>query len=301
MFNNNESERTERKRFSRTTGGINSQGKFYRSELVVYIEGKNKQPAGVVYDEHYYKSIFNCLMKGANIKIKVLGSCLDVLDMYYKVLDGGIKNTLSIIDRDYDGIVFTKIKDKRLMYTYGYSWENDFWTKELCLKVISLLVPNPVEAFLEFTKKISLAEKRLSAAHRANISFIYNGGNLFLLGKKGGDNGISINDSGKTLITRKEMSKFIVLIKNSPYRKDIIRYMRHIKSVPCRLIQGHYWEYVITNLISALSKKYSISRTSAQYSIIKNIAFTQFSSDAAACLSKEAIDHYQKSLNEFLH
>lgn len=301
MFNADESELTRRKKFSRTAGGINSQGKFYRSELVVYIEGKNKISTGVIYDEHYYKSIFNCFLKGSNIKIKVLGSCLDVLDMYYKVLDGGIKNTLSIIDRDYDGIVFSKVKDNKLMYTYGYSWENDFWTKELCSKIISLLVPNSDDVFLEFVRKISLAEKRLSAAHRANISFIYNGGNLFLLGKKGGDNGISINDSGNVLITRKEMSKFIALIKDSPEREDIIKYMRCVNSVPCRLIQGHYWEHVITNLISSLSKKYSISRTSTHYSTIKNIAFTQFSLDAAACLSKEAIDHYQKSLNEFFH
>lgn len=301
MFNTNESGRTKTRNFSRTAGGINSQGKFYKSELVVYIEGKNQQSVGVVYDEHYYRTIFKYLMKGANIKIKVLGSCLDVLDVYYKVLDGGISNTLSIIDRDYDGILFSKIKDSKLMYTYGYSWENDFWTKDLCLKIISLLVPNPNEVFIEFQKIISLAEKRLSAAHQANISFIYNGGNLFLLGKKGGDDGISISNSGKTLITKKEMSKFIKLIKNSPYRKDIIRHMEDVKYLPCRLIQGHYWEYVITNLISVLSKKHSISRTSAQHSTIKNIAFTQFSSDAEACLSKEAIAHYQNSLNDFLH
>lgn len=294
-------ESTVRRSFSRTPGGINSQSKFYRSDLIVYIEGKNKSSAGTVYDEHYYNAIFDCIAKDVSVKIKVLGSCLDVLDMYYKVLAGGIKNTLSIIDRDYDGIICSKIKDKRLIYTYGYSWENDFWTKETCFKVISLLTLNSPDACREFTKKISLAEKRLSIAHRANISSRYNGESLFLLGKKGGDDGISINENGKVLITKKELSKLIELIKKSPCRQDILRNMKDFKSIPCRLIQGHYWEYIITNLIGTLSKKYSISRTSTHHSTIKNIAFAQFSADVGTCLSREAMTHYKTSLNDFFH
>jgi hypothetical protein len=187
------------------------------------------------------------------------------------------------------------------MYTYGYSWENDFWTKETCLKVIPLLTFNSYDACHEFNKKISLAEKRLSIAHRANISSRYNGQSLFLLGKKGGDDGISINDNGNVLITKKELSKLIELIKKNPCRQDILRSMKEFNSIPCRLIQGHYWEYTVTSLIGALSKKYSISRTGTQHNTIKNIAFAQFSTDVEACLSREAMAHYQSSLNDFLH
>jgi len=294
-----ESQGKNDKVFSRTSGGLNAQGVFYGAEIIVYIEGKNVS-SDFVYDKVYYEALFKTMALGLNVKIKVLGNCLDVMSMYYKVLEGGVTNTLSIVDRDYDGILRSKIKDARLIYTYGYSWENDFWTDSLCSQVIGLLTVNKHYALSEYFKISSFAKRRLSFAHAANISANYSGESLFTLGKKGGDDGISMGGKGSFIINKVELSKIVRKIKHSPNKKEIIENISSIKNTPEKLIQGHYWEHLTLHVINLITKKYTLNKLAVPHGTIKNIAFNQFASEAESFLSPETKAHYHAAIHVFL-
>lgn len=285
--------------FTRTPGGLSSQSKFYGAEIIAYIEGKKISDTDRVYDCYYYESIFQKYLSNKKVKIKVLGSCLDVLDFYYKIVDSEIQNSFAIIDRDYDGYLSTRIKDYRLLYTYGYSWENDFWSYNLCEFLLKLMTMNAPTVVDEFSKKISCAERRLSFIHKANLSFRINGISLFSLGKKGGNDGISVNTSSNTLITRKELGKFIEKARELDDLDKIIELMKSISGLPCRLIQGHYWEFLVLQTINSLIKKHSISKTTAPHETIKNIAFSHFSNSVDDLLSDEVKGYYRGVLAPF--
>jgi len=252
------------------------------------------------FDYHFYSALFKKYIPNKNIKIKVIGSCVEVLDLYYKIADNNINNSFAIIDRDYDGIISSRIKDYRLLYTYGYSWENDFWSLKICTTLINVFTMNSVHALAEFYKKISYAERRLSFAHRANLSFRINGMSLFYLGKKGGDDGISIHPSSKTLVTKKELSKFIAKARSTDNLNEIKKQMIAISGSSCRLIQGHYWEFLILQFINALSKKHSITRTTAPHETIKAMAFSYFSAAPESFLHEEVKNHYECAFEPFI-
>lgn len=286
--------------FKRTPGGLSSQRIFYGAELIAYIEGKTTSNQGVIYDTYYYSALFNEIFKGKTVKIKVLGCSNDVVKMHDDIVENNITDSFSIVDRDYHGIVYSRLPDFRLIMTYGYSWENDFWTPLLCQEVLSLLTMNSEAAILQFIKELSKSEKRLTKAHQANLSCKANGFPLFILGKKGGEDGISINHKGIPFISRAELSKFILKIRNSSLRGDFKKTMSLFEFDSYRLIQGHYWEYLVLNMLNVLAKKHSLGRSTAPHDTIKNLAFSRFQNSAVKFLSDKAMSHYRSSFEPFI-
>lgn len=286
--------------FTRTAGGLSAQRVFFDAELIAYIEGKQNTNNGTIYDNFYYESIFNEFLSGKKIKIKVLGSCNDVLETYHKIKDNNISNSFAIIDRDYDGVLGSRLKDYRLIYTNGYSWENDFWSQALCQTLLSNLTMNSLEANNEFNQSISYVKRRLCFAHRVNLTCMINGTPLFLLGKKGGSDGIEINLKHKAIVTKKEMGKFVNKLRELNDRKFIAENMKMINLQSNRSIQGHYWEYVVLQMINCIAKKHSIGKTTAPHETIKTLAFSSFCASVGKYLTDQTYLHYKSSLSPFL-
>ncbi|MDM7240184.1 DUF4435 domain-containing protein, partial [Klebsiella grimontii] len=117
--------------------------------------------------------------------IKVVGSCNDVLHTYKKILDSNITNTICFIDRDYSGITFNYISDYRLIRTYGYSWENDFWSIELCHSLINNLTNYDPNALRELSTKLKFGISRLAFLHKINVTCTLFEFNILALGCKG--------------------------------------------------------------------------------------------------------------------
>ncbi|HHR6573737.1 TPA: hypothetical protein ACS8DH_001182 [Providencia alcalifaciens] len=290
----------DKKTFSRTPGGIKAQGSFYKSDIIVYIEGKNLD-SGIVYDKYYYQTIFLQLASEFKFKIKILGNCSDVLNMYHIILSNNINNTLCIIDRDYAQISHSKLTDEKLISTYGYSWESDFWSKDLCRKIIKQLVFDDSSVIRKLNETLLIIEKRLGILHKINLAASICGSNIFKLGKKGGSDGINIDNQSVYLISNKEIKRHMKLLKNNPSREEIILIYKKINAIPSRLIQGHYWEFTILNLICSLTKKHSLNNCSVSHSIVKDIAFTQFKNYFSECFSSKVSDHYETKIKLFLN
>ncbi|MCJ8558731.1 DUF4435 domain-containing protein [Klebsiella quasipneumoniae] len=285
--------------FTRTTGGLTAQSYFYGSEYMVYIEGKDKESKGTTYDEKYYNAILSYLLPGKKVTIKVVGSCHDVLHIYRQILNSNISNTICFIERDYSGVTFNHISDYRLIRTYGYSWENDFWSTELCYFMINSLTNHNPNALNEFATKLKFGVSRLAFLHKINVACTFLNFNILALGCKGQD-GIIYDSESLFLVSNSEIKRIVLPLKKHPEIKELRFFYKQIEALPERLIQGHYFEYIMLRAIKDVSKKYSPEKIAASEKIIKIISFSQFMIRPSNFLPPAVLDYYQEKLNLFL-
>ncbi len=289
----------EKNTFTRTSGGLNAQAYFYNSDYMVYIEGKDKESNGETFDEKFYRTMLSVFLPNKKITIKVAGSCIDILSVHSKIKKDGITNTICFIDRDYSGIKFNYIPDYRLIQTYGYSWENDFWSERLCCCIIDCFTNHSAAASNDFSSKIRSGLKRLSFLHKVNISYSVFGGKLFSLGSKGGGDGITYDAKSKYLISKNEMIRILSPLKTHPDFPSISTHCKTIVQPPEKVIQGHYLEYITLRSMRDVVKKHSPGNTTAPENTIKNVSFSHFMQQPLNYLHPAASTYYRSALSSF--
>ena len=109
--------------FTRTELGLTNEHLFHRVELVVYCEGEEIEGEGNSLDEAFWSRFFRSF--GKTVICKSAGSKSNLRVIIQKILEDKIENTVVAMDRDYDNIIGTKIQHPKILYTHGYSWEND--------------------------------------------------------------------------------------------------------------------------------------------------------------------------------
>lgn len=132
-------------RFTRTRAGISNQHLFHNVDYVVYVEGgrRSYNLEDVFYgkcsdsstDIAFWRNIFNKYGINKKIKFKSIGSKSTARKIAAEVRDNNISNTIVALDRDYDGVLDNLIDSPKIIYSYGYSWENDLWRKDTILQV----------------------------------------------------------------------------------------------------------------------------------------------------------------------
>jgi len=105
----------------RTNYGLNNEHLFYDVSIVVYCEGKEID--GHTHDEMFWGRVLSSF--GINCVCKSRGSKTDIIPLALQALQGNVENVAFAMDRDYGDYHGFPIEDRRVLYTYGYSWEND--------------------------------------------------------------------------------------------------------------------------------------------------------------------------------
>ncbi|OLY67921.1 hypothetical protein BWD41_18695 [Citrobacter braakii] len=296
--------------FTRTASGLKSYNRFYKVEAIVYIEGRlleknnstDDSDDSKVFDIIFYSSLFKVFSPHDNIKIKIVGCKENVLDYHDKIINDNIENSFAIIDRDYDGVYFTRTKNDKLIVTHGYSWENDFWTSKLCIETVSLLSLNTAQACGIVQSKINRSIKRLCLINRANLVAQYFGNGIFPVSKKGGDKGFRYDVSSSFPLSLKEVKRLFEKIpediKLDPNTRDLIS-MTELNFN--NLIQGHFYEYMILQILCYAYKITSgITHNMVDTNIIKNIAFNNFKLRPDYYLETSTLAHYEQQFSRIL-
>jgi len=289
--------------FMRTPGGLNSQRKFHRVELTFHIEGKNMKATPdfkvtELCDYLYYKSLLEHFLPGKKIKIKVLGCCNDVLEYNAVIEREKLKNNFSIVDRDFNGLLKSRINDKGIIYTYGYSWENDFWSKTLCCYIVGMLSAGSSKSIEKFCTSLKRGIRRISILNKINIAFKSQDLVLFKIAKKGGKRGIALNFHSSFILLKSEFSRLTANAKISAHKSNAAEIFREINCEECRLIQGHFFEYLVCNLIVTSTKSHSRVNGDIDFEAIKNIGLHVFSDNPKLWLERKVYDHYNDILSE---
>lgn len=127
--------------FERTSEGISNAHLFHSVDFVVYVEGKYEENNNdlVSHDQYFWRSVAEAVLPERTFKFISRGSKVALLPIATEIISGDISNTLVALDRDYDFECNDSLSHPRIIYTYGYSWENDAWNSESIMRLVDEL------------------------------------------------------------------------------------------------------------------------------------------------------------------
>ena len=124
--------------FRRTNAGLSNLYLFLNAEAVVFVEGGqsftredidnglyNKSSS----DIRFWQALFNAYRPGKNYQFRSVGSKEVVKSIAADIQTGRVSRVIAAMDRDFDHINARLISSENVVYTKGYSWENDSWNE----------------------------------------------------------------------------------------------------------------------------------------------------------------------------
>lgn len=160
--------------FLRTRSGLNNQYLFHNVDVVVYLEGgnfsftyeeaiNNDKYHSETEDIIFWRKIFEEFKPDLKVKFKSIGSKSVVLDIAGDVKEGILTNVIVGMDNEFDEVLKKRQNHPHILYTHGYSWENDVWDNTTLKKVIEELSAITIfhsdidVLYQEFIRKIKYA------------------------------------------------------------------------------------------------------------------------------------------------
>ena len=144
--------------FRRTSQGLSNLHLFVGVDLVVFTEGGprtiSKENAilgdfeASAMDIVFWRELFRCVRSDLNVDFRALGSKNTLIEIARDVIHDEISSVCVVMDRDYDSHFSSLLKSPNVVYTRGYSWENDLYNAELIENVffeIALVSRNTVK------------------------------------------------------------------------------------------------------------------------------------------------------------
>ena len=136
--------------FTRTNSGISNSARFLGAEIIIYTEGGNKSYSIEEVEEGNFSSksidikfwggLFKINNFGKRVKFRALGSKTASKHFRDKITSGSISNVAVAIDRDLDSITSDCHSSPMILYTKGYSWENDVFNEKTTAEQITSML-----------------------------------------------------------------------------------------------------------------------------------------------------------------
>lgn len=125
----------------RTTNGLSNVHLFHAVDFVIYTEGRYEENAfgTVSLDQYFWMSVTKTCAPGKKFKILSRGGKPDLMAIATEVASGNVNCTIVAMDRDYDFEIGSSVSHPRIVYTHGYSWENDVWCCSMLKDIIEEL------------------------------------------------------------------------------------------------------------------------------------------------------------------
>lgn len=169
--------------FNRSTYGQSNQNAFQNADLTAYTEGGKKSytiiqiedgkfsPTSIDID--FWKEVLKIHGCHRKIHFKAIGSKTSGDEITQRIVNGQIKNTLIFKDKDLDHYFEKYITHPNIIYTKGYSWENDVFTQENIIRIIKNYIFDdiPMNATSNIENSFKNLEKIGSKLLRLEIIF----------------------------------------------------------------------------------------------------------------------------------
>ncbi len=142
--------------FRRTKSGINNLFLFYDVDYIVYLEGGKKSfNKSEVYENRenytadsedisFWSNIFSKHKKNKSFKFKSIGSKKTLQEISQDLISGEIQNIYIAMDNEFDQVLNKQISHPNIIYTHGYSYENDIWNTTTIIDVLKDLTASEV-------------------------------------------------------------------------------------------------------------------------------------------------------------
>jgi hypothetical protein len=138
--------------FHRTPLGLSNQAIFAKVDAIVFAEGGSRQlimvdiELGVgdssTLDCAFWSSIFRGIVGHRGVEVRSVGNKTTVKAIAELVATGAVTHVIVAMDRDFDDRRGHKVNHTNVLYTSGYSWENDVFIEEVAIAVIRDVAPS---------------------------------------------------------------------------------------------------------------------------------------------------------------
>ncbi len=135
--------------FMRTPSGLSNLAKFYGVDFIVFTEGGNTSYSledvcngefnNSSIDIKFWESVFIKHKLNKKVEFRAIGSKSSSNEICKLIEKDEIKNILVTRDSDLDDFFGLKYRSPYILYTQGYSFENDIYHKELIIEQIECL------------------------------------------------------------------------------------------------------------------------------------------------------------------
>lgn len=176
---------------TRTQHGLRNIHLFYRVDYVIYTEGSeplaldnidHKKNNEIGHDASFWSGIFSQLRPDIRFKINSVGSKTVLKEIVRTVIDDNIHSIVVAMDRDHDTHRGLAVADRRVIYTLGYSWENDVINCDGVSDLFYALCPMcraTVNISEEFREYLESVRPVLNRAAYADFLALVAGGGIF--------------------------------------------------------------------------------------------------------------------------
>lgn len=132
--------------FERSATGQANRALFYGVDWIIYTEGgDNSGGPARSYDTLFWVAVFRSIEPTLRYKAIPRGGKQELKDLARQVIDDDVNNVVVAMDRDYDDINEILVRHPRVVYTFGYSFENDIYEAGCLTRLFSSLAPNVTE------------------------------------------------------------------------------------------------------------------------------------------------------------
>ena len=158
--------------FIRTSTGLNNQHLFHNVDYVVFVEGgesytKLEIDQGKFNEESidtiFWSKIFDKYKTDSQFKFKAVGSKTAVLKVAEDIIDNNLTTIYAAMDQEFDTVLGKLYKHDNVLYTFGYSWENDVWNEQVIHSIVTtssakeLDINEVIQPFEKFLKDIKFS------------------------------------------------------------------------------------------------------------------------------------------------
>lgn len=272
--------------FTRTNSGRSNLAAFLGVKYIIYSEGgefdktlgKNRNSIDAIF----WKGVFSRFFPDLDCIFRPMGSKVNLLPFARDIKDSKISNSIVVMDRDHDHHRNCLIVHPSILYTYGYSWENDAWRAELIISKLERISDNGVSAevaenirgkcrnfFIDFNRLVyvdvlcSLA--RVQGVHREKFWAIVDSRNPDRLKVK--------KEAFKTLISGVKAN-----------RVNPFRYVGNERVIPERDCYGKllsmFLYNVFTECFKSVTGQKNLSREMADVMVAEHFQYANLSADS---------------------
>ena len=229
--------------FTRSPSGIRNSALFFGTDRTVYVEGTGD-------DQRFWQNVFAVFYNGPlRFHFKSVGPRSAVLPYVQGIASNTISNVIAIVDSDYEGLRFSKFTIPNVIYSFGYSFENDLFTVKQAVRLLSQLGGGAgLSKYRNLVNRLNLASDELSkltvldfVAQFNDQYFLVKNRNTCKLHIK--NNAIEIVCKNSIAAARSNLIARGVVIKNRPSKalRD-----RIVESPKYRWVYGHLWRATFT-------------------------------------------------------
>jgi len=281
--------------FTRTSSGLQNLHLFHNVDFVVYTEGGTSYSfedvkSGKFNNESIDSIFWNVIIskyKSATIKYKPIGSKSTVSKIAKEIIDNNLQTVYAVMDQEFDMVYQSHLSHPKILYTYGYSWENDVWNKNVIFEIIETLTAKKADTNL-ITSLYDSFIKKIKYFVGAD-GYLFSKSDSYFPRPKGHMKLINCDPKKAPLLKKEELIN-IAHTKNLK-RSTIYAFSRRSNICPKRNCYGHLLGDFCKQLVHHILKiKHNLTGIKDEF--IKRMAINLFFKYA----NQDTINHYSNTV-----